>query len=132
MPDAVGEERMEVRVEPQAVPEALHHANRRAVTIGDTVLAAGTVAIEVGNGAGPHGEDFGEEPVVVGDPIAQPEGQRQHPLPHRHGGDDVIDQMRGLLRHPSAVAAGAQAADLAGEGDEQLGAAAGATQPGEP
>ncbi len=60
---------------------------------------------------------------------AQRDRQRQHPLPNRHMGDDVVHQMRRRLRHASGAARRAKAAPLAAEGDELVVAAVTAAQP---
>jgi len=65
----------------------------------------------------------------VGKHAAQALGDGDHPLPHRHRWNHVIDKMRGRLGHVAAVAGRADAAALAGEGhDEPLAAARAAEQ----
>jgi|LakMenE01Jun11ns_1017448.scaffolds.fasta_scaffold9528308_1 hypothetical protein len=44
---------------------------------------------------------------------------RNHPLPDRYRGNDAIDKTRGCLRHPPAIAGGADAAALAREGHDK-------------
>ena len=46
----------------------------------------------------------------------QPHDPNEHPLAHRHMGDDVVDQVRGSLRHAPCAARWAKASPLAGEG----------------
>ena len=58
--------------------------------------------------------------------------KRQHPLPHRHFGDDAIDQPGGGFRHAPRPARGANAAPLARKGHQLLLAAPGTTQPQKP
>jgi hypothetical protein len=41
---------------------------------------------------------------LCGQQHAQRDRQRQHPLPHRHMGDDVVDQVHRGLRHPPRTA----------------------------
>ncbi len=55
---------------------------------------------------------------------AHPTGEGKHPLAHRHGGEDVADQVIGAVLHP---AGGARRTDVrfAGEGHEPLETAAG-------
>ena len=57
--------------------------------------------------------------------------KEDHPLPHGHRRDDVIDKMRGRLGHVAAVAGRADAAALAGEGHDESLAAARAASAGE-
>lgn len=76
MPDAVGKERVDVRVEADAVAEALDRAEGCAVAVADAVLGARALAVEAGDGANPDGKDLGQELVVVGDAITKPEWKR--------------------------------------------------------
>jgi hypothetical protein len=62
---------------------------------------------------------------------AQPLGYRQHPLAHRQGREDPIDQVGGGLGHAPSVARGADAAPLAGEGHQEIVSARGAAGPSE-
>ena len=57
--------------------------------------------------------------------------KRQHPLPHRHFGDDAIDQPGSGFRHPPRPARGANAAPFAGEGHQLFVAALRAAHPQE-
>ena len=58
----------------------------------------------------------------------QRDRQRQHPLAHRHMGDDVVHQVSGGLCHAPGSARRAKAAPLAGEGYKLVVAAFAATQ----
>jgi hypothetical protein len=62
--------------------------------------------------------------------VAQPFRQREHPLPHRQGGEDVIDQMGGGFDHAPGGARGADATTLAGVGDDEIVTAVGAAGTG--
>ena len=62
---------------------------------------------------------------------AQRDRQRQHPLPHRHVRDDVVDQVRRGLRHAPRAARRAEPAALAAEGQQLVVAALAAAQPQE-
>ena len=46
----------------------------------------------------------------------QPHDPNEHPLAHRHMGDDVVHQVRGRLRHAPCAARWAKVSPLAGEG----------------
>ena len=61
--------------------------------------------------------------ALVLEMIAQTLGQGEHPLAHRQTGQDMIHEVGGSLCHAPGVARGADAAALAGEGDEQIMAA---------
>ncbi len=63
---------------------------------------------------------------------AQRDGQRQHPLAHRHVRDDVVYQMRRGLRHASGSARGAEPPPLATEGQQLVVPAIPAAQAQEP
>ena len=67
----------------------------------------------------------------VGKHAPQSLGHGDHPLPHGHRLDDVIDKMRGRLGHVAAVAGRADAAALAGEGHDESRAARHADRAGE-
>ena len=54
---------------------------------------------------------------------AKLEREREHPLPHRHGRQHSIDQMRSNIGHAPAGTTRARRARLAGEGHEQVVAA---------
>lgn len=62
--------------------------------------------------------------------VAQPFREREHPLPHRQGGKDVIDQMGGGFDHAPSGARRADASALAGVGDDEIVAAVGAAGTG--
>jgi len=59
-------------------------------------------------------------------------GQTQHPLPHGHVGEHVIDQMGGALGHPAAAATRTKRAAFTGKRDQPVEAAVAATKPREP
>jgi hypothetical protein len=61
---------------------------------------------------------------AVGEHAAQSLRHRNHPLPHGHRRDDVIDGVRGGLRHMATVAGRTDAAALAGESHDESCAAA--------
>ena len=59
-------------------------------------------------------------------------GDRQHPLAERDPGQDLVDQVGGGLDHAARRARGTDIAALATEGDQEVVAAAGAVDAGEP
>ena len=75
-------------------------------------------------------QDGTERPRLALQEIAQRLGHREHPLAHRKPWEDMIDQMRGGLRHAPGVAGRANAAPLAGEGHQAIVAALPTTRPG--
>jgi hypothetical protein len=68
---------------------------------------------------------------VVGERVAQPMRQGQHPLAHRQVAEDAVGQVRGEHRHAPAAAGGANPPPPAGEGDQDLARAAAAAEAGE-
>ena len=58
--------------------------------------------------------------LIPGEPISQPIGQGEHPLAHRHPRQNRLDELAGVLRHPSAPATRAESPDLAREGHQTL------------
>ncbi len=58
-------------------------------------------------------------------------GQRQHPLAHRHMGDDVVHQVSRRLRHAPGSARRAEPPPLAAEGNQLVVPAVAAAQPQE-
>ena len=64
---------------------------------------------------------------LCGQQQAPRDRQRQHPLAHRHMGDDVVHQVSGGLCHASGTARGAKAAPIAVEGDQLVVAAVSAS-----
>ena len=66
------------------------------------------------------GKDILCQPGVIGQPVAQGEGKRQHPLPDRDFGKHVIDEVDHSVSHPAAVARGTERPSLAGKCDRTL------------
>src|SRR5207245_11520642 len=84
-------------------------------------------------GPGPHGEagDGAAGRGVPGEEIAQPVGQREHPLAHGHVRQDVVDEVCRLLRHAAAATTRTEAPPFARERDEPFVRAALAAHAGE-
>ena len=55
-------------------------------------------------------QDGREQLEMCSEQQAKRDRKREHPLPHRHLGDDVIDQVGGCLRHASGATARAETA----------------------
>src|SRR5947199_8462788 len=60
-------------------------------------------------------QDIAQQTGVVGQAVAQCKWNRQHPLPDRNHGKDVVDEMRGRLRHASSPTRRTPAAPAAGK-----------------
>ena len=84
------------------------------------------------DGAEEDPQDGAGDVRVVVEVGAQALGQGQHPLAHGQVGQDVVGEVGGHLRHTPGVARGADAAALAGEGDQAIMAAFVTTGSGEP
>jgi hypothetical protein len=81
-----------------------------------------------GNDAVDDLQDGREQLGMRSEQQAKRDRKREHPLPHRHPGDDVIDQVGGRLRHAPGATARTEAAPLATKGHEPLMGAVGAAQ----
>lgn len=80
--------------------------------------AAGAVAEPCRDGvAGGQGE-FAQQDRLAREVSAQQSRHRQHQVAMRHGGTDLVGDEGGLGEYLPLVAGGAQAAQLAGEGEQ--------------
>jgi hypothetical protein len=79
-----------------------------------------------------HLQHWRDELRLRGQQHPQRDRERQHPLPHWHVRDDVVDQMRRRLRHAPGAARGAEPAALATEGQQLVVATLAAAKPQEP
>lgn len=124
---AVEHQRVKVDVEIERPAEALQDDNRAAAAARDAPLTQ--PATETSE-HGPHEESRHRAAALVipRQAVAQPMRQRQHPVPDRHVGQDVVDEMRGAFRHAPATAARTEAAPFAGERDHALSPAPRAAQ----
>jgi hypothetical protein len=116
---AVEDERMEVQIEVERAPEALDHDDASGEAVADA-RAARAVPQPAKHRLREHGGHRATESVVPGEQVAEPVRQAQHPLAHRHVGQNLIDQVRGALRHAATATAWTQRAALAGEGDQPI------------
>ena len=81
-----------------------------------------------GNDAADDLQDGREQLGMRSEQQAKRDRKREHPLLHRHPGDDLIDQVGGRLRHAPGATARTEAAPLATKGHEPLMGAVGAAQ----
>ena len=116
---AVEEQRVAVHVELEARAKALDHRHRAGVAVGPPG-APRPPAIPAEHGPHEHPDDGPTERVVEGEPVAQPVRDGEDPLPDRDPGQDRLDEIRRLLRHPPAAATGADRAAFAGQRQEAL------------
>jgi hypothetical protein len=108
-----------VNVELEAAPEALDHRHRTGLATVDAEGPRGTRG-EGEERAGVHAQHRTAQGVIPGQAVAQAIRQRQDPLPHRHPGQHLVDEIGGAFGHPPAATAWAEPAPLAGEGQEAL------------
>jgi len=118
--DAVEHERVEVNVAVQRAAEALDEGDGAALRARNLALLARAATQRREDAAHEDAEHGLHQRCVVGEPVAQREGQREHPLAHGHLGQHAIDEVRGGVGHTAAAAGGAEAAALAREGDDAV------------
>ena len=128
---AVQHERVDMKVQIEAPPESLDHGHRAPTTVRHAASRA-RARSQPEHGAHEHGDDRTTQVVVPRQLIPQAVRQAQHPLPHGHVGEHVIDQVGGALRHPAAAATGTDRAALAGKRDQPVEAAVATPKPREP
>ena len=127
---SLDDDAMKVDVEAQGTVEALNDIHRTGGWVVDAHgLAHALLPIEDTAHVDPT--DRGAGFSIVGAKISQLEGQGQDPLAHGSVGEDVIEQMGGLLGHASGATAGTKASALAGEGEQLFGLAVRASHAGE-
>ena len=115
--DALGHERVEMWVHVQRRPAALNRRHRPGAA--PNPQHPRPALLEPEQRPHEHPQHGAAEAVIVGQPIAQPEGERQDPLANRQAAEHAVDQVRGTLAHAPAAARRADA-PLAREGDEDL------------
>ena len=99
---AVQHQTVQVDVEVGGRAEALDQGDRAALTL---VALEPRVAQQVPfDHALHHLQHRRDQLGLRGQQHAQRDRQRQHPLPHRHLGDDVVHQVRCCLRHAPRAA----------------------------
>ena len=88
--DPIEHENVEVDVRVERAPESLHDGDRAAPPVGDPrVPRLAPQKTEDRSQGAPH--DGAAEIVIPGQPIAEAVGQTQHPLPHRHPREHVVN-----------------------------------------
>ena len=84
---------MEVQVE--GVAKALHEGDGAALASRDVPLPAGAASQRNEDRADEDAEHGARETGVVGEPVAQREGKREHPLSDGHAGQRSVRRVRG-------------------------------------
>src|SRR5689334_19917723 len=99
--NAVGNDRVEMKVQVEAAAEALDVVDGRVLAL----LDVGFTPLLKGDR---FDEDATERASDVGAKRGQSaklERQREHPLAHGDGGEDTVDEVRGNVRHAAPGAA---------------------------
>jgi hypothetical protein len=120
--DAVEDDDVEVEVGVEGGAEAVEEGDGADLGVGAERRAG--AAQRGADGAEQDAQHVAGQARVVGQEGADPLRQGEHPLAERQRRQDVVGQVGGHLHHAAGVAGGADAAALAGEGDEALGGAA--------
>jgi hypothetical protein len=119
-----------VNAELEAAAEALDHGHRAGPAVLDAVRPRGA-RVEGERHAGIHAQHRAAQGGVPRQSVAQAIRQRQDPLAHRHPRQHLVDEIGGTLCHAPPSTARAEAAPLAGDGQEALEGAVGAPKPRE-
>ena len=123
--DTIGDQDVEVDVEVQRAAEALNRGD--GPTLGRTKTAPLGRSPEVTeDGPQDEREDGLAQRIVPREPEPERDGKGEHPLANRSAGQDALPPPQRPLRHPTAAAAGTEAATLAREADDAVEAAGGA------
>ena len=107
----------------EPAPEALDHRHGAALTVAQS-LPAGAAAVVAEDRAYEDPEDGAAEGVVEGEPVAEPMGDGEHPLPDWDGGEHLLYEIRRPLGHAPPPTARAHRPRLARERDQPLEGAA--------
>src|SRR5262245_47318534 len=121
---------MDVDVQIHGAAETLEDGDAAALGCGHPAVSgpAAQVSLDCSMEDSRHGAT---QIVAPCEEIANPVRQRQDPLPDRHVGEHLVDEVRGTLCHPSTVTARTESAPFAGEGDQLTRPALRAAEPRE-
>jgi hypothetical protein len=120
---------VKVHVQVESSAEALHGCHGAGAACGEA-LSLGLLAIEIEQRPGMDCEHRPTETVIPRQEVPQPVGQREHPLAHWDGRDDLVHKMGGAPGHSSSTAARAEPPALAEERHQAFERAALAAHPG--
>ena len=109
----------------------LHEGDGAALQVVTAIREMGPSPQRGEDGAHEEAEHCARQRAVVGQAVAECEGQREHPLAHGGLGQHAQGEVRRGVGHASASARGTEAAALAGEGHESLAGAGLAAHPHE-
>lgn len=118
----VQEARVKVDVQIQAGAKALHEGDGtqpHAVDVCDPGPRRRRAIVSVDRG-GEESRERAQHLRIERSESAQFEREREHPLAHRHSGENAVDQVRRRVGHAPARAARTGAAKLAREGGDEI------------
>ena len=116
---------MDVQIQSSAQPLDDGHGSR--TTVVDPVSPR-AVAVEAEERTHVHAEHRACQHVIPRQEISKPVREAQHPLPHGHARQHLVDEAGGGFGHAPAAAARAEATALTGERHEPLERAVGASE----
>ena len=122
--DTVEHERVEVDVQVEGIPETLHERDRSALSTRDAPMFPRTAPERSEDRMHEDCEDGARELGVIGQAIAESEGEREHPLADGDHREDAIDQVRRRICHAAPTARWTESAALARERDHAVETAA--------
>jgi len=128
---AVQHERVHMKIQIEAPPKSLDHGHRTAATVRDAAVTR-TGAQEAEHRADEQGDDPAAYVVIPRQLVPHAVGQTQDPLPHRHVGEHVIEQVGSSLSHSATATTWTQGSALAGKRGQPIEATVPAAKPREP
>jgi len=118
---AVEDQRMEMDVQVECSAESLDEGDRTAGGGSGCGSRRTTSSAQRGeDGAHEHAQDICGQLSVVGQAIAQTEGQREDPLAYGNSRQHAVHEMRRRVGHVATAARGAEASSFAGEGNDPV------------
>ena len=121
---------MEVDVRVERPPESLHDGDGAATPVGDPSVPrlAPQKTEDRAHGSPHHGAAEG---VIPGQPVTEAVRQTEHPLPHGHPREHMVDEMRGSLGHAPPPTARAETPPVTRKGHQAVEPAPRASEPSE-
>ncbi len=119
-----------MHLEIERAPSTMDDGHRTRLSIRDALeaeLCLGSMLHGAHHLAHNDGDDPCQELVVVGQDKSQGRGEGTHPLAHRDSGENVVHQASRTRYHSASGTARAEASASAGQSDEPLKVAGGAT-----
>jgi hypothetical protein len=118
--NSVDDQAVKVWREIQRIAAALHERHGPALRQLQPQEFPGAAAKFAKDDSDENIQDIAQQTGVVGQAVAQRKWNRKHPLPDRDNREDVVDEMRGRLRHSSSSTRRAPTATTAGKRNQAL------------